>query len=761
MPHPSANRRVSSFRVAHQRARWFVVSCPTSQLSHRWARGEPRRHATPTTTGSRADGARRRRAGDPGPGRPVRGRETGTRALRAGGSAPHLGGAGGRRSRPVAGVPPSVAGQQVLLDHLLGRRTPAGLPRLPGRPAAAGPPPQPATPRRQRREDRQRREHRKRTVATGVDTTHGDRLGSGRADCRGLSLPRPADPDRQRWRRLQRVPRPAGPAGADGSGAGHRPAAPAARSVSTYHRLDPARCLPAVPRLRLLRRVAAAVLAGRALRARLQSAGRRVLQLRQRLLRHATRRGRLVHRVVHHLRRGAGAVRGRAVLRRAVGRGIPALAYRRRSDGGGLGLPARHRLRLRRGDDGEHRRGHLAAVAPRRLPAGAGRRHAGRGRCGRHPLPAHIGRGGVHHRRVPGRLVPPGAGLGNRADGALLPRHPARRGDRRSPLRRTPRGDRGRLTLASAGPVRLPLRLADRHHRVPRGRRVRDEGCRLRHPAHRRVVVPGPYPPAHPGPAGDSARHRRTRRPRRHRGLRRRRHHHGDHHEDRPRAAGGGAADRRGAGGHVGPDAGAGAHRAARRSGAHPARPGRAGHRVVRDRVGDRRSGPARPGRHRAGGGDVRLLLRGAVRGVPTDRTRRGGCRRGHRRPAGADHVADPAVRAAGVPDPCRVRHHAGRAGSARHRWCPADRLRGSGRRAQRGGARRRRRWLAARRGPRRPPERIIGAVAGVTLLWLEPVPVTVGATLAAVAAAGVFVRRRSAGRPSSGSPANPVEEQL
>lgn len=63
--------------------------------------------------------------------------------------------------------------------------------------------------------------------------------------------------------------------------------------------------------------------------------------------------------------------------------------------------------------------------------------------------------------------------------------------------------------------------------------------------------------------------------------------------------------------------------------------------------------------------------------------------------------------------------------------------------------------------GPAGPPERIIGAVAGVTLLWLEPVPVTVGATLAAVAAAGVFVRRRSAGRPSSGSPANPVEEQL
>ncbi|CCH20670.1 TRAP transporter permease [Micromonospora lupini] len=54
-------------------------------------------------------------------------------------------------------------------------------------------------------------------------------------------------------------------------------------------------------------------------------------------------------------------------------------------------------------------------------------------------------------------------------------------------------------------------------------------------------------------------------------------------------------------------------------------------------------------------------------------------------------------------------------------------------------------------------PERVLGALAGVTLLWLEPVPVTVGAALAAVAAAGVFLRRRSAGRPST----NPLKERL
>ncbi|MGC5309299.1 TRAP transporter fused permease subunit [Micromonospora zamorensis] len=63
--------------------------------------------------------------------------------------------------------------------------------------------------------------------------------------------------------------------------------------------------------------------------------------------------------------------------------------------------------------------------------------------------------------------------------------------------------------------------------------------------------------------------------------------------------------------------------------------------------------------------------------------------------------------------------------------------------------------------GPAGAPERVLGALAGVTLLWLEPVPVMVGAALAAVAGAGVYVRRGSAGRPSSGSPVNPVEEQL
>ncbi|MEU5721399.1 TRAP transporter fused permease subunit [Micromonospora sp. NPDC047738] len=54
--------------------------------------------------------------------------------------------------------------------------------------------------------------------------------------------------------------------------------------------------------------------------------------------------------------------------------------------------------------------------------------------------------------------------------------------------------------------------------------------------------------------------------------------------------------------------------------------------------------------------------------------------------------------------------------------------------------------------GPAGVPERIVGAVAGLVLLWLEPVPVTVGAVLAALTVAGVLVRRGSAGRAGASS---------
>jgi TRAP transporter 4TM/12TM fusion protein len=65
--------------------------------------------------------------------------------------------------------------------------------------------------------------------------------------------------------------------------------------------------------------------------------------------------------------------------------------------------------------------------------------------------------------------------------------------------------------------------------------------------------------------------------------------------------------------------------------------------------------------------------------------------------------------------------------------------------------------------GPAGTPERVLGALAGLTLLWLEPVPVAVGAVLAAVMVAGVLVRRGTAGRTGvlpAGPPVNHGEEK-
>ncbi|MFG3704016.1 TRAP transporter permease [Micromonospora sp. NPDC047670] len=65
--------------------------------------------------------------------------------------------------------------------------------------------------------------------------------------------------------------------------------------------------------------------------------------------------------------------------------------------------------------------------------------------------------------------------------------------------------------------------------------------------------------------------------------------------------------------------------------------------------------------------------------------------------------------------------------------------------------------------GPAGTPERVLGALAGLTLLWLEPVPVAVGAVLAAVMVAGVLVRRGTAGPtgvPPAGQPVNHGEEK-
>ncbi|WP_425412872.1 TRAP transporter permease [Micromonospora humi] len=61
--------------------------------------------------------------------------------------------------------------------------------------------------------------------------------------------------------------------------------------------------------------------------------------------------------------------------------------------------------------------------------------------------------------------------------------------------------------------------------------------------------------------------------------------------------------------------------------------------------------------------------------------------------------------------------------------------------------------------GPAGVPERLLGAVAGLVLLWLEPLPMAIGAALAALAVAGVYVRR-GAGRPSVVESVNPGEDR-
>ncbi|MFF0154479.1 TRAP transporter permease [Micromonospora sp. NPDC005203] len=63
--------------------------------------------------------------------------------------------------------------------------------------------------------------------------------------------------------------------------------------------------------------------------------------------------------------------------------------------------------------------------------------------------------------------------------------------------------------------------------------------------------------------------------------------------------------------------------------------------------------------------------------------------------------------------------------------------------------------------GPAGTPERIVGALAGLVLLWLEPVPVMVGAALVALTVAGVLLRRGTANRTAAaGRGVNQIDHQ-
>ncbi|MEK8109700.1 hypothetical protein NKG94_45155 [Micromonospora sp. M12] len=104
MSHPSVNRRVSSPRVAHQLARWFAVTSPTSQFSRRGSTagpgGGPPGHARrPSPPRPTPPAARRvlRPATGPAPSRP---RPTGPDASR-----PDLTQAGPSRPGPTESDP--------------------------------------------------------------------------------------------------------------------------------------------------------------------------------------------------------------------------------------------------------------------------------------------------------------------------------------------------------------------------------------------------------------------------------------------------------------------------------------------------------------------------------------------------------------------------------------------------------------------------------------------------------------------------------
>ena len=259
---------------------------------------------------------------------------------------------------------------------------------------------------------------------------------------------------------------------ADGAGPrGHPP----------HHRTGAPGRLRHLLRLRLLRRLPADRLGDLAHRPLGRADRERALQRGQRLLRCPARRRGDVHRAVHHLRRGPGADGRRPVLRGVLVLAVPQVRDGPRTHRGDVGLPARHRVRIRYGDRGDARLVRLADPQAGRLPEGVRRRHAGRLGHRRDPVAAHDGRRGVHHRGVPQRLLHLRARLGDRPHAALLPRHLHRRRDRRPPLRRQARRAGHRQPVVAAGPVRLPLHQPRRDRLLPRDRRAAVQGGRLRH----------------------------------------------------------------------------------------------------------------------------------------------------------------------------------------------------------------------------------------------------------------------------------------
>ncbi len=295
------------------------------------------------------------------------------------------------------------------------------------------------------------------------------------------------------------------------------------RGDAPHGRLDPARDRARLRRLRLPRRADPRLARARAQGLRRGPHRRPGLHGPGGRVRHPARRRRDLHRAVHDLRRRARVLGRRALLRGDLLRRVRAQPHRPGTHHHAGRLPARHRVGLRRRHDRHARLGHVAAAAPRRLPQERGRRRARGGRHRRDPVAADARRGRLHHRRVPGDLLPAGARLRARPDVPLLPRDPARDRGRHAALQgRGPRDGHARL-LAAARALGLPLLVADPDRdpagaellAVPR-RRVRD---RAGVPA----LVPGQARPDGPaqglgrargGRARGAADRRHARRPR-------------------------------------------------------------------------------------------------------------------------------------------------------------------------------------------------------------------------------------------------------
>ena len=235
---------------------------------------------------------------------------------------------------------------------------------------------------------------------------------------------------RRRW--IRRFPESAGHAG--NSRRDRRDGRDSARAggMPTDHGGRTADRVPPRPRLCLLRGLPAARRGDRARRCGLGPDRQRIVHPVDRSLRSTTGRRRHLHRAVHHLWRGTGRVRCEQVLHRLVLRRLPALQGSAGPDRDPGRVSPWQCFGVGHGDHGQPRVGVLAGLATSRLPEGERGRNAGGRGHRRDPVPADIGRRGLHHRRISRRALSDGVGLGDRADHPVLPRHSPGRRDRRS-----------------------------------------------------------------------------------------------------------------------------------------------------------------------------------------------------------------------------------------------------------------------------------------------------------------------------------------